>query len=101
MDDTTVYIKNFSLPCPTNYEGHYQQLFYMIFSLFGMYVDVESRRPIGRMDVVMRTSDILYVIELKLGKSACTAMSQINLENYPEYFTLSGLPVGRQASTMM
>ena len=29
----------------TNYEGHYQQLFYIIFSLFGMYVDVEVRIP--------------------------------------------------------
>ena len=31
----------------TNYEGHYQQLFYIIFSLFGMYVDVEVRTPRG------------------------------------------------------
>ena len=77
----------------TNYEGHYQQLFYIIFSLFGMYVDVEVRTPKGRVDVVMRTADMLYVIELKLGKDADAAMSQINLKNYPERFTLSGLPV--------
>ena len=77
----------------TNYEGHYQQLFYIIFSLFGMYVDVEVRTPKGRVDVVMRTADTLYVIELKLGKDADAAMSQINLKNYPERFTLSGLPV--------
>ena len=32
----------------TNYEGHYQQLFYIIFSLFGMYVDVEVRPDISR-----------------------------------------------------
>ena len=31
----------------TNYEGHYQQLFYIIFSLFGMYVDVEVLPPRG------------------------------------------------------
>mgnify|MGYP000556178896 CR=1 FL=1 len=29
----------------TNYEGHYSNLFYIIFSLFGMYVDVEVRIP--------------------------------------------------------
>ncbi|WP_455666512.1 AAA family ATPase, partial [Phocaeicola sp.] len=45
----------------TNYEGHYQQLFYIIFSLFGMYIDVEVRTPNGRVDVVMRTADTLYV----------------------------------------
>ncbi len=77
----------------TNYEGHYQQLFYIIFSLFGMYVDVEVRTPKGRVDVVMRTARTLYVIELKLGKSADAAMAQINLKNYPERFALSGLPV--------
>ena len=27
----------------TNYEGHYQQVFYIIFSLLGAYVDVEVR----------------------------------------------------------
>ena len=77
----------------THYEGHYQQLFYIIFSLFGMYVDVEVRTPRGRVDVVMRTADTLYVIELKLEKSADMAMNQINLKNYPERFALSGLPV--------
>ena len=77
----------------TNYEGHYQQLFYIIFSLFGMYVDVEVRTPKGRVDVVMRTAHALYVIELKLDKSADSALSQINLKNYPERFTLCGLPV--------
>ena len=77
----------------TNYEGHYQQLFYIIFSLFGMYVDVEVRTPKGRVDVVMRTTHTLYIIELKLGKSADAAMAQINLKNYPERFALSGLPI--------
>ena len=77
----------------TNYEGHYQQLFYIIFSLFGMYVDVEVRAPKGRVDVVMRTARALYVIELKLGKNADAAMAQINLKNYPERFALNGLPV--------
>ncbi len=77
----------------THYEGHYQQLFYIIFSLFGMYVDVEVRTPRGRVDVVMRTAKVLYVIELKLDKSACVAMSQIDLKQYPELFALYGLPV--------
>ena len=58
-----------------------------------MYVDVEVRTPKGRVDVVMRTADTLYVIELKLGKDADAAMSQINLKNYPERFALCGLPV--------
>ena len=78
----------------TNYEGHYQQLYYIIFSLFGMYVDVEVRTPKGRVDVVMRTADMLYVSGLSIrGKDADAAMSQINLKNSAETFPFSGLPV--------
>lgn len=74
-------------------EGHYQSLLYTIFSLLGMYVDVEVRTPRGRVDVVMRSLSALYVIELKLDKSADAAMGQIDLKNYPERFALCGLPV--------
>ena len=77
----------------TNYEGHYQQVFYIIFSLLGSYVDVEVHTPRGRVDVVMRTHSTLYVMELKLDKDADAAMQQIDLKNYPERFALCGLPV--------
>ena len=74
-------------------EGHYQQMFYIIFSLLGNYVDIEVRTPRGRVDVVLRTATTLYVIELKLDKSADAALNQIDLKNYPERFALCGLPI--------
>ena len=77
----------------TDYEGHYQQMLYIIFSLLGAYVDVEVRTPMGRVDMVMRTTTTLYVVELKLNQSAEAAMQQIDLKNYPERFALCGLPV--------
>ena len=77
----------------TDYEGHYQQMLYVIFSLLGAYVDVEVRTPMGRVDMVMRTATTLYVVELKLNQSAAAAMQQIDLRNYPERFALCGLPV--------
>ncbi|MDY4942745.1 MAG: AAA family ATPase, partial [Candidatus Limisoma sp.] len=63
----------------TNYEGHYQQMLYVIFSLLGRYVDVEVRTPKGRVDMVMNSGKALYLFELKLNKSAEAAMNQINL----------------------
>ena len=81
----------------TKYEGHYQQVFYIIFSLLGHYVDVEVRTPRGRVDIVLRTKTTLYVMELKLDKSAGEAMEQIDLKNYPERFALCGLPVVKVA----
>ncbi len=81
----------------TRYEGHYQQMFYIIFSLLGSFVDVEVRTPRGRVDVVLRTKTTLYVMELKLDRTAVEAMEQINLKNYPERFALCGLPVVKVA----
>ena len=71
-----------------NSEGHYQQMLYVIFSLFGRYVEVEVRTPRGREDVVMKTGKALYLFELKLNKSAEAAMKQIDLKDYASKLSL-------------
>ncbi|MGN0058606.1 MAG: ATP-binding protein [Phocaeicola plebeius] len=76
-----------------NSEGHYQQLLYVIFSLFGRYVEVEVHTPTGRVDIVMKTDKALYLFELKLNMSAQAAMKQIDLKDYASKFVLSGLPI--------
>ena len=98
MDDALRLLQTFlsTVPYTDNIkdsEGHYQQMLYVIFSLFGMYVDVEVRTPVGRVDMVLRTATTLYVVELKLNQSAEAAMNQIDLKQYPERFRLSGLPI--------
>lgn len=98
MDDALRLLQTFlsTVPYTDNIkdsEGHYQQMLYVIFSLFGMYVDVEVRTPVGRVDMVMRTTTTLYVVELKLNQSAEAAMHQIDLKQYPERFRLTGLPI--------
>ncbi len=78
----------------TNYEGHYQQMLFIIFSLLtGYVVDVEVHTPNGRVDIVMLTHTRLYIIELKLNKNAQTALQQINLKNYAQRFVLCGKPI--------
>ena len=78
----------------TDYEGHYQQVLFIIFTLLTHFlVDVEVHTPNGRVDVVMLTHTRLYVIELKLNKDADTAMRQIDLKDYASRFALSGKPV--------
>lgn len=58
MDEALRLLQTFLTTIPqcdnTDYEGHYQSLLYTIFSLLGMYVDVEVRTPRGRVDMVMR-----------------------------------------------
>lgn len=78
----------------TNYEGHYQQELFIIFTLLTHFVvDVEVHTPDGRVDVVMLTEDTLYLIELKLNKSAQAAMQQIDLKKYDQRFARCGKPI--------
>ena len=77
----------------TDYEGHYQQMMYVIFSILDNYVDVEVHTPKGRVDMVLRTATHLYLFELKLNKDSNTAMRQIDLKEYAKRFALCGLPI--------
>lgn len=97
MEGMLRLLQEFLLAVPgcnnTNYEGHYQQLLYVIFSLLGQFVDVEVRTAKGRVDMVMRTATKLYLVELKINRSAEKAMNQIDLKDYPARFALYHLPV--------
>ena len=77
----------------TRYEGHWQQVIYIIFSLIGEFVDVEVRTPRGRVDIVMRTPVRIYLMELKLNRDADTAIRQMELKDYPSRFTHYRLPI--------
>ena len=97
LDGMLRQLQQFLLTVPycenTNYEGHYQQMLYVIFSLLGRYVDVEVRSATGRVDMVMQAFGKLYLFELKLNRSAAAAMQQINLNDYPARFSQCGLPI--------
>lgn len=77
----------------TRYEGHYQQVLYIIFNLMGLYCDVEVHSSNGRIDLVLRVKDELYLIELKMNGDVSEAINQINLKNYALRFIQSGLSV--------
>ena len=78
----------------THYEGHYQQVLYIIFSLLTDYlVDVEVHTLDGRVDIVLLSRTNLYLIEVKMNRNAQTAMQQINLKDYRQRFALCGKPV--------
>ena len=75
----------------TNYEGHYQQMLYMIFALLTSYdIHVEPHTAKGRIDLSLETKDIVYVMEQKLNKTAQEAMDQINAKHYADAFKMKG-----------
>ncbi len=98
MDEALQLLQTFLGTVPycnvANYEGHYQQMLFIIFSLLTNFlVDVEVHTPKGRVDIVLLTHTDLYIIELKLNKDAQAAMRQINLKDYRQRFALSGMPI--------
>ena len=97
IDEALKILQDFLSSIPqcnnTNYEGHYQQMLYVIFTLLGYYVDVEVHTADGRIDVVMRTSNTLYLMELKINQSAETAQKQIDDKEYIKRFAHSKLPI--------
>ena len=75
----------------TKYEGHFQQLMYVVFSLLTDYrILVEQRTAKGRTDITMETEDHIYIMELKFCKTADEALAQINANHYADAFAMSG-----------
>ena len=69
-----------------NLEVHYQNIVYMVFKLLGFYAAVEYHTSEGRIDMVVKTSDYIYVMEFKLNGSAEEALKQINNKHYAQPF---------------
>lgn len=97
MDAALSLLKTFLATVPycdnTDYEGHYQQMLYIIFTLLGAYVDVEVHTVKGRIDLAIRTPNNLYIMELKLDDTPIKAMKQIDKQKYSERFALCNLPI--------
>ncbi len=74
-------------------ERHYQTIFYIFTTLIGQYVEAEHRTATGRIDMLIRTSDHLYLFELKLNCTAQDALDQINQKRYYTPFDLGNQKV--------
>ena len=67
-------------------EIYYENNLYIIFNLIGMQSRVEMDSSSGRMDIVMRAGNFIYIIELKRDHPSSTALSQILGKEYGEQF---------------
>ena len=69
-----------------NLELYFQNTLYVFFRLLGFYVEVERHTTDGRMDILMQTPQYIYILELKLDKSAEEALTQIEEKGYAKPF---------------
>lgn len=79
-------LQAFLADCPyemaKDIELHYQNVLFIVFRLAGLYTEVEYHTSNGRIDLVLRTADYIYVMEFKLDGSAEDAIRQINDRQY-------------------
>lgn len=95
IDDALTLFNKFLATVPycndTDYEGHYQQLMYIVFALLTNFrICVEQHTAKGRTDITMETDDFVYIIELKFAGSEQKALEQINSRRYADAFALKG-----------
>lgn len=67
-------------------ELHYQNVLFIVFKLLGFYTDAEYHTSQGRIDLVVKTADYIYVMEFKFQGTAEEALAQINEKNYAAPF---------------
>lgn len=67
-------------------EIYFQNTLSVIFKLMGFYVQVERHTSRGRMDVTIQTRDYVYIMELKVDKTADEALQQIEDKQYAAPF---------------
>ena len=67
-------------------EIYFQNTLSVIFKLMGLYVQVERHTSRGRMDVTIQTRDYIYIMELKVDKTADEALNQIEDKQYAAPF---------------
>ncbi len=67
-------------------ERNYQNVMYMIFTLMGVYTNVEYHTSNGRIDVIVMTAAFIYIIEIKIDSTPEVGISQIDDKGYATPF---------------
>lgn len=74
-------------------EKYFHNAVYLIFKMLGFYVDVEHMTSDGRIDLLMKTKDYIYILEFKVNESAEAALKQIEEKQYALPFASSNCKI--------
>ena len=74
-------------------ELHYQNVLFIVFRLMGFFTHAEYHTSQGRIDMVVKTPQYIYVMEFKFEGSAEDAIAQIESRNYALPFMSDGRKV--------
>ena len=67
-------------------ELYFQNCMFVISKMLGFYTEVEHNTSHGRIDLLIKTADYIYILELKLNGTADEALQQIERRQYAAPF---------------
>lgn len=73
-----------------NAELYFQNAFYIVTKLLGFYTEVERTISDGRIDMIVKTKDYIYIFEFKYDQNADIALQQIENKGYAQPFVTDG-----------
>lgn len=82
MKELQTYFAGVPYSLKMDNENNFHNAFYILISLIGIKVAVEVATSDGRIDILLKTSKFIYIIELKYDGSADSALRQIEEKQY-------------------
>jgi hypothetical protein len=71
-------------------EANFRNLIYVLFRLISVYVKVEQHTSFGRLDMVVLTTQRIYIFEFKVNATAESALKQIDEKHYADPYLADG-----------
>lgn len=90
MKALQIFFAGISYKMKMENENNFHNAFYLLTVLLGIDADAEVATSDGSIDMVLKTYEYVYVIELKYDQSAEEALQQINDKRYPLRYEADG-----------
>ncbi|MDE6547940.1 MAG: ATP-binding protein [Muribaculaceae bacterium] len=82
VKDLDIFFSGIPYDMKMDNENNLHNAIYILLTLIGTETETEVRTSNGRIDLVIKTPDYIYIIELKFDKSSQEAMDQIKEKEY-------------------
>ena len=82
MESIDIFLAGIPYDMKMEDENNFHNALYILLRLIGAQVETEVHTSDGRIDIVVKTSKFIYIMELKFGKTPETALTQIEEKEY-------------------
>lgn len=86
MESIDIFLSGIPYEMKMEDENNFHNAIYILLRLIAARVETEVHTSNGRIDLVVRTTRFIYIIELKFNKEAKTAISQIDKKEYDRLY---------------